>query len=882
MNNTSTILIVDDHSPNRKLLQAQLSPQGYNLLEADNGWEALETAQNQKTDLILLDIMMPGIDGFDTCRKLKDDKLTREIPVIFLTALDDQDSKAKGFEAGGVDYVSKPFQPQELLARVQTHLTIRKQTEELNFYTYRLEKIVQDRTKNLKQTTEELQKNYKTQSVINSLLNLSLQNLDLEQILKEAIDLVLTLDWLSLEGKGSIHLYNPKANQLELHAHRNFDSAQQQACSIIPVGRCLCGKAAQKMEMIFESQITENHEHSYAEMQPHGHYCIPIIFSDRLLGILNITVHEGHQSDQREKDFLQAFTNTLAGIIQRHEAEQKLAESEQLYRAIFETTQNPTLIIEEDYTITLANSSFYSLCGYTQQELEGKYQATTFVAQEDLPVIMEYHQQHRKNPEKAPQNYEFRLITRQGEIKNVITTASLIPGSRTVVSLLDITERKKYEEELQKKIFYDPLTELPNRILLQEQLKRAMNRDLKDGELSVAILFLDLDRFKIINESLGHDVGDLLLKAVSEKLNKLTEKQHTVARFGGDEFAILMEKVQDYAEVAYLAEHIQQELNLPILIEGHQIYPSSTVGIVLGSKGYEDPGLMLRDAETAMHRAKVEGKNEIKIFDQNMHKQALKLLHMDSDLRKALENKEFLVFYQPIINLDNLTLSGFEALIRWDHPQKGLVSPAEFIPVAEDTELIVPIGLWVLQQACEQVRKWQTKYQREDLHISVNLSAKQFKQGNLPDQVNDILNASGLPHSSLQLEITESVIMENARTSISMLEQLQSCGPKISIDDFGTGYSSLSYLQRFPINSLKIDRSFVFTLDQGSDNYEFVKTIRTLARNLGLDVIAEGVETKDQLRLLQKLKCEFAQGYYFAKPMGTEAANNFLSQPLPW
>jgi EAL domain-containing protein (putative c-di-GMP-specific phosphodiesterase class I) len=283
-----------------------------------------------------------------------------------------------------------------------------------------------------------------------------------------------------------------------------------------------------------------------------------------------------------------------------------------------------------------------------------------------------------------------------------------------------------------------------------------------------------------------------------------------------------------------------------------------------------------------MHRAKVEGKSEIKIFDQNMHKQALKLLHMDSDLRKALDNREFLVFYQPIIILNNLELAGFEALIRWKHPEKGLVSPGEFIPVAEDTELIMPIGEWVLEQACYQTRKWQTKYDRDDLYISVNLSAKQFKQGNLPDKITNTMNASGLPHSSLQLEITESVIMENARASIRMLEQLQSCGPKISIDDFGTGYSSLSYLQRFPIDSLKIDRSFVFTLDQGADNYEFVKTIRTLASNLDLAVVAEGVENQEQLAMLQKLKCEFAQGYYFAKPMDAEAAEKFLSDPLPW
>lgn len=426
--------------------------------------------------------------------------------------------------------------------------------------------------------------------------------------------------------------------------------------------------------------------------------------------------------------------------------------------------------------------------------------------------------------------------------------------------------------------FHDSLTGLPNRAMFTELLKAELENAKRSDDHSFAVLFLDLDRFKNINDSLGHTHGDLLLVAFAERLERTLRPVDTLARFGGDEFAILLSGMNDTTDAVRVAQRIQDELSQPFVLYKNSAFATASIGIALSSSGYDKPEDLLRDADTAMYRAKENGKARYEVFDVDMHTRAVSRLQLESDLRQAIEKKEFCVFYQPIISLQTGRLSGFEALVRWLHPRRGLVSPADFIPVAEETGLIVPIGEWVLSEACARVREWQLKSpSHRSLSLSVNLSARQVAQPNLLERIKEALDESKLSPHCLKLEITESVVMENAEAAAQMFKQLRSLGVQLSIDDFGTGYSSLSYLHRFPLNYLKIDRSFVDHLTTDSDN-AIVRTISTLARNLGMEVIAEGIETEEQYRQLRALGCEYGQGYLFSQPVNTESVLHLLAQ----
>jgi len=426
--------------------------------------------------------------------------------------------------------------------------------------------------------------------------------------------------------------------------------------------------------------------------------------------------------------------------------------------------------------------------------------------------------------------------------------------------------------------FHDSLTGLPNRAMFTELLKAEIESSNRRDDHQFAVLFLDLDRFKNINDSLGHTHGDLLLVAFAERLERALRPVDTLARFGGDEFAILLSGMVDATDAVRVAQRIQDELSQPFVLYKNSAFATASIGIALSSSGYDRPDDILRDADTAMYRAKENGKARYELFDQGMHARAVSRLQLESDLRQAIENKEFAVYYQPIVALPTGRLAGFEALVRWNHPRRGLVSPGDFIPVAEETGLIVPIGQWVLNEACAQVRQWQLDSpSHRSLSLSVNLSARQVAQPDLLDRIKEALATSRLNPHCLKLEITESVVMENAEAAALMFKQLRSLGVQLSIDDFGTGYSSLSYLHRFPLNYLKIDRSFVSRLTTDNDN-AIVRTISTLARNLGMEVIAEGIETEEQYQQLKMLGCEYGQGYLFSRPVDSKSVHHLLAQ----
>jgi diguanylate cyclase (GGDEF)-like protein/PAS domain S-box-containing protein len=429
---------------------------------------------------------------------------------------------------------------------------------------------------------------------------------------------------------------------------------------------------------------------------------------------------------------------------------------------------------------------------------------------------------------------------------------------------------------------YDQLTGLPSRVLFLEQLKRALSRVKREPNYRFAVLFLDCDRFKVVNDSLGHFIGDRLLIGVAQRLQQLLRPGDVIARLGGDEFAILLENMPSLHEVEKVASRLNQDLEKPFVLEGNTVYTSASIGIALNSETTLNPEDLLRDADNAMYRAKALGKSQYAVFASEMRDRVQSRLQIETDLRAALERHEFFLHYQPIVSLETGMLKGLEALIRWQHPQKGFISPAEFIPIAEETGLIVPIGDWVLLEACQQLQKWQQTFPGiEFLSVSVNLSRKQLSRANLASYIQDVLVQNQLSPHHLKLEITETMIMDDEAAAKTILMQLKALGLQIQIDDFGTGYSSLSFLQNFPLNTLKIDRSFVWALDNDTERHEIVQSIVMLAHNLGMTAIAEGVETPEQLQRLRDFNCDLAQGYLLAKPLPIEGVEALLASMRP-
>jgi diguanylate cyclase (GGDEF)-like protein/PAS domain S-box-containing protein len=479
---------------------------------------------------------------------------------------------------------------------------------------------------------------------------------------------------------------------------------------------------------------------------------------------------------------------------------------------------------------------------------------------------------------------EYRVLHRDGNylwmlgrglaVRDGNGKAYRIAGSQT-----DITRGK----------VVDVLTGLPNRVLFMDRLSRSFERARRMKDKTLALIFLDLDSFKLINDSLGHLIGDQLLVAIAGRLEATVRtsdsvarlgRNHTIARLGGDEFTILLEDIVSALDATRVAERIANDLAVPFVVGGQELFPTASIGIALYNPTYQNPEELLRDADTAMYSAKAIGKGRYELFDANMRANTIARLQLETELRRAIERKEFEIYYQAIVYLTTGKIWGFEALVRWNHASRGMISPGEFIPVAEENGLIVPLGQWVLAAACQQMSIWQARFMSDPpLLISVNLSARGFLQSDLVQQCRAVLYETKLSQSSLNLEVTESAVMPNPETAKELMHQLKDLGVKIALDDFGTGYSSLSYLHRFPLDSLKIDRSFVARI---MEDDEIVRTIITLGRNLGLKVVAEGIESLEQMTKLQDLGCEFGQGYYFSVPVNAQEATDMLAAEHHW
>ncbi len=586
------------------------------------------------------------------------------------------------------------------------------------------------------------------------------------------------------------------------------------------------------------------------------------------------------ESSQQQAEQAQRHVAELSHYIAEQERiGRALKQSEEQFRNAFDHAAGMALVAMDGRWLQV-NQSLCRMLGYTEEELLArKLQDITHPDDLGQELANSYQMIDGRI---AHAQLEKRFLHRRGHHVWVLSSSSLARDaqgqpSHFIFQVQDITERKRAEEQVLFAAFHDALTGLANRTLLSDRLSLAVERAKRNRDYKFAVLFIDLDRFKLINDSLGHPTGDRLLCEIARRLEGCLRPTDTVARLGGDEFAILLEEIEGEYEPTLVAERVQQRLTHPFALDGHEVFTSASIGVAFSDAGYDAPEDILRDADTAMYSAKYNGKARHEVFDRAMHTHAVRMLQLETDLRRAVERREICVYYQPLVALDGNRVVGFEALARWQHPERGLIHPAEFIPLAEETGLIIPLGEQVLREACRQLADWHRRCpSARPPFVSVNLSAKQFQQPQLVQQIEHILRETGLAPGHLHLEVTESVVMHDAAAAAHMLAQLKTLGVRLSLDDFGTGYSSLSYLHRFPFDTLKVDRTFVGRMGADTESAKIVKTIVTLADELAIEVVAEGVETAEQFAQLCALGCQYAQGYAFAPPRTASAVEVFI------
>jgi diguanylate cyclase (GGDEF)-like protein/PAS domain S-box-containing protein len=558
-------------------------------------------------------------------------------------------------------------------------------------------------------------------------------------------------------------------------------------------------------------------------------------------------------------------------------------QSEARFASLVQNSSDLIIVVDADSTIRYVSPSVERVLGYVSGELEGT-KLTALIHPEDKTQILQLLTSADRDDGAQSEAIEFRLHHRDDrwlEVETLRTNLLQDPNVRGIVlNTRDISERKAFEEQLQHQSLHDSITNLANRALFKDRVEHALERQARDDK-PVTILFMDLDDFKTVNDSLGHAAGDLMLAQVGDRLRNCLRAADTAARLGGDEFAILLENVGQGVEPGEVAARILAALEGPFHLEGKEVFIRASIGIATAPFGSEtrpkDSEELLRNADVAMYMAKEAGKGRYQVFEPAMHNTALRRLELKADLQRATDHGEFVLHYQPVIELETGGICGLEALLRWNHPQRGLIPPLEFIPLAEETGLIVPIGNWVMREACRQAVLLHERFGTDPpLHMAVNLSARQLQRPEIVAEVAEILMDSGLEPGTLILEITESVMMRDVDLTIQRLTELKELGVKLAVDDFGTGYSSLNYIRRFPVDILKVDKSFVEGVNKGGEESALTAAIIELAAILKLRPVAEGIERADQLERLLDLHCDLGQGFYFARPLPMDGIDELL------
>ncbi|CCQ72852.1 Putative sensor protein containing GAF, PAS and Diguanylate phosphodiesterase domains [Magnetospira sp. QH-2] len=637
----------------------------------------------------------------------------------------------------------------------------------------------------------------------------------------------------------------------------------------------------------FNRNSTYDWPHLFREMGMVACIVSPIPLADGVYGLLSAHFAQPHAFAAAEASFLDACAAILGQARNHLNADLELANQKERFDLAMRGSNDGLWdwdLVEDEVFLS---PRWKTMLGYKNEEMgQAPDEWLDRIHLEDRTLFREALDAHLMGQTPLFVS-EHRMRHHDGNYRWMLARGIAVSDdndrpTRIAGSLTDITERKLVENRLLKDAFHDALTGLPNRALFVDRLEQAIARSKRHEDNIFAVLYLDFDRFKVVNDSLGHSYGDQMLIEIAHRLKESTRDLDTIARLGGDEFAVLLEELDGPHYGEHVAQRINDALCVPFKLAGREIVSSASIGIAMSSTGYERPGEVVRDADIAMYQAKTRGRGRHVVFEKGMHVRAVTQLELESDLRVALERQEFSLAFQPVISLATGRIVKFEALLRWIHPERGFISPADFVPIAEDTGLIVPIGRQVLDVACHQMKIWRDQFPDLDLTISVNVSPKQFNDDSLLGDVSEILHRSGLEGRFLNLEITEGVMMENPLEVTDRLLQIKSLGVRLHVDDFGTGYSSLGHLHRFPIDVLKVDQSFVMTMSDSDENMEIVRTIVALARNLKLQTVAEGVETAEHLALLAQFGVDFGQGYYFSRPTFAPEATELLEKNPHW
>ena len=875
--NKETILVVDDSRQITDFLAESVLPSmGFDTLVANRGKAGLEILRqkHQSISLMMVDLQMPDLGGLALLRKSSEEGI--KVPAILMTAFGSEKIAVEAFRLGVQDYLIKPLDLEELSQAITRALAITRLQQEKSKLTSRLRQQV---------------------SWMNTLSNVGrsvTSTLDIDTVLSRIVEAGV---FLTQADQGFIALPNPKSDKLILRAVKNIKQEKIDTLRL-PVDDNLIGQALKTNRPIRKSRPDREKLYKVSTgLLVHDLIHVPINYQGRILGVLSVNNHKQNRGFTEKDEILLSSLADYAAIAIENanlfaQAQQELEERKRIAAKLKKS--------EERYALAVRGSNdglwdwdlqsdyiYYSprwkeILGYEKDEIKAipdewfqRIKPEDFEQlKHDISIHINRQTSHFEN--------EHRVLHKDGSYRWVLCRGTGVfnqdkKAIRLAGSIADVTDRKRAEEQLLHDAFHDSLTGLPNRQLFMDRLIQAMEKTKRKEEYGFAVLFLDIDHFKDVNDSIGHQIGDMFLIEIANTLKEGLRTVDTLARFGGDEFLILLDDIQSEEHVTRVTDLIMETFSTPFHIEGNEITTSVSIGVVLSNPSYENAQEIIRNADIAMYVAKAKGRARTEIFNKSMRQRFLQRLHLESDLRKALKNNELIVYYQPIVTLGTGKLIGFEALVRWQHPTRGLLEPVEFIKLAEETGLILEIDHRVLFEACQQIQIWNEKYNR-DFTISVNFSGKHISDPNLLSVIKKVIARTRLKPHNLKIEITErSIVAQNQITS-SAFKKIQELGIQMQIDDFGIGYSSLGYLNSLPINALKIDQTFIGGICSGSSHRDIVEAIILLTKRFNVEVIAEGIETKEQLRELQNLGCQSGQGFLIATPMTASDVDLLISK----